>query len=416
MPSVRMHWKMWYGNEALTLPLPDHWNVNVIDLPAVPEISDAQILEALHHPIGSPRLSEYAQGSQSVCITIDDITKPTPGSRFIPPILEELHRAGIQDRNIYFLISLGSHHRVLVHDDLVKKLGKEVVAKYRVYNHNPYQNNKHIGETSNGTPLIIDRHFLEADFKVAIGMLMPHNITGFSGGGKIVLPGLAQMESVEALHRSSFRGLEGKIGMVEGNKARQDVEEAAKIAGLNFIANSLYNSQGQPTHLFCGDPALAYEQAAHVAVPHYACEVPYLNDVGIFNAFPRDNWLLLSLSSLDVWSTREPERQVVRKGGSIVIVNACTEGVGEHGLNTKGMKKYVKRDVHGLFKDLLEDRELIFFSPNLNQATLEDYYEKPVLLFHEWEPLYEHLATKYPNKIKAAVFPTGTLQMDKNIL
>jgi nickel-dependent lactate racemase len=265
----------------------------------------------------------------------------------------------------------------------------------------------------------INALFLEADFKIGVGMLMPHNLAGFSGGSKIVVPGLASIETVESNHRSTLRGLAGKIGQVEGNPVREDIEEAAAMAGLDFILNSVHRADGQMVALACGDAVQAFRRAAAEAAAYYACDVPYQCDVGVFNAFPRDNWFLLSLSSLDVWSFRDPDRAVVRQGGSIVIINHCSEGAGEHGLHIKGMPHYVKRDEHGTFRQILARRNLLFFSPNLNRGILDDYYagkECRVALFQCWEDLLADLLAHHPGPVRAAIFPCGTLQMDRAVL
>ena len=413
--KVSMFWKSYYGNEPLHLDLPNDWRVNRVGLDAPPPLSDQEIAAALDEPVGSGKLEKVVRGKRSVCIAVDDLTKPTEAWRIAPLLVAKLLKAGINKDTIYFVISLGTH-RALTLGEFRKNLGHEIVENYRIYNHNPYQNNRYFGKTRNGTKLYINAFFLDADFRIGIGMLMPHNLAGFSGGGKIVLPGLAGIDTVEANHRSTLRGLQGRIGSLEGNQVRDDIERGAELAGLDFIVNSIHGEDGRTVGLYSGIAREAYPVAVRAAQQIYACNVPYQNDIGIFNAFPRDSWLLLSLSSLDVWSTRENRKAVVRPGGSIVIINHCSEGAGEHGLHSKGMKHYVKRDEHRTFKEILRGRNLIFLSPNLNAGVIRDYYRKEVGLFHEWSKVLTEFRAFHGSGARVGVFPCGTLQMDRAVL
>jgi nickel-dependent lactate racemase len=415
MTTVTMWWKSFYGNEELRLALPPEWDTRVIRMSAPPPLTDAEIAARIRNPIGSAPLRDRVAGKRSVCVAVDDITKPTEARRIVPAILDELHAGGIDDRDIYFVIALGTH-RAYPLPDLARKLGEDIVRGYRVYNHNCYQNNRFVGTTSRGTALHINALFLDADVKIGVGGLLPHSLAGFSGGGKIVFPGLASIDGVEANHRSTLRGLQGTVGSLEGNEVRADINEAARMAGLSFLVNTVNDEQGRTCGLFAGDPDAAYREAHALAVRVYGVDVPYGNDIGIFNAFPRDTWLLLSLGSLDVWSTRDPARAVVRDGGTIVIVNHASEGQGEHGLMTKGMRHYVMRDEHGTFKDMLHDRTLVFFSPNITRAMLRDYYAREVLLYDDWSALIAKLRELHPGAPRVAAFPSSAAMMDRAAL
>jgi len=413
--EISMRWKSWYGNERLAIDLPDSWSVKRFSMPPLPSMADGELKEAIANPIGTKPLHEEVRGAKTVCIAVDDITKPTEPFKTAPLVVNELIRGGIKKEDIYFIVSLGCH-RAMALIDLKKKLGEEIVRNFKIYNHNPYQNNRYIGDTKKGTRLYINERFLEADYKIGVGMLMPHNLAGFSGGGKIVLPGLASIETIEENHRPTLRGLQGGIGNLRDNQIREDIEEAAKKAGLNFIVNSIHNEDGETIKLFCGSPKTAYETAVGEAQKIYSCSPTYNNDIGIFNAFPRDTWFLLSLSALDVWSTRDSAKAIVKPGGTIVIINYCAEGAGEHGLHSKGMKHYVMRDEHGTFKDILADRDIIFLSPNLSQAIIRDYYRKEIRLGRCWEEVLRILKTKHNDSANVAVFPSGTLMMDGSVV
>ena len=187
------------------------------------------------------------------------------------------------------------------------------------------------------------------------------------------------------------------------------------MAGLHFIVNTLSNSLGKTCGVFSGSPTEAFAEAARYALRVYSTNVPYGVDVGIFNAFPRDTWFLLSLNSLNVWASRDPEKEIVKRGGTIVIVNACPEGLGEHGLVGKGMRQHVRRDRHGTFKGPLDGRNVFFFSPNVHPSYVKDHYPDGVLLFNKWKDLQDELQKHHKAGTKAAIFPCGPLQMDMNI-
>ena len=413
--AIEVPWKSWYGNEPLDIDFPSNWNISVAAMNDAEEISDEEIHKAVLSPIASPRLSELTRGKGSVCIAVDDLTKPTEAFRVLHFVIDELREGGMKDDDIYILMSTGTH-RPLTREDMVKKLGKEIVERFRVYNHNAYQNNVLIGKTSFGTPVEIDRLFLEADLKIGIGTLMPHPYAGFSGGGKIVMPGLASIDTVDVNHKPVNLSLQGKIGQVAGNSRREDIEEAAGMAGLHFIVNTLSNSLGKTCAVFAGSPKEVFAEAARNALKVYSTNVPYGVDVGVFNTFPRDTWFLLSLNALNVWASRDPDKEIVKRGGSIVIINACPEGLGDHGLVGKGMRQHVRRDKHGTFKGPLEGRKLLFFSPNVNPSCVRDHYPEDVILFNKWEDVIAELKGRHGSGTKVVIFPCASLQMDVNAI
>ncbi len=413
--SIQAPWKSWYENGMMEVILPDDWTVSLAEMKGSKAVNDEEIKESILSPIGTPRLAEMVEGKRSICIAVDDLTKPTEASRIIPVLMEELRAGGVEEEGVYFLISTGTH-RPLTREDLIKKLGKDIVENFRVYNHNAYQNNKFLGNTRAGTPIYIDAFFLNADFRIGICTLMPHPYAGFRGGGKIVMPGLAGIDSIDANHRPVNESLQGQIGKVQGNSRREDIDEAARIARLDFIVNTISTSRGKTAGVFAGHPSKAFVKATEAASRIYSTTVPYGLDVGVFNAFPRDNWFLLSLNALNVWGSRDDDKQVVRQGGTIVIINACSEGVGEHGLVGKGMRHHIRRDKHGTFKGLLEGRRLLFFTPTINQRVIDDHYPKGVLAFQKWEALVEELKKHHPAGTRACVFPCASLQLDEALV
>ena len=137
-------------------------------------------------------LVQRAVRAGHAAIAVDDLTRPTQAYRFLPFILEELHQGGIRDENIKIIMAIGCH-RPLMKADQEKKLGKKTANRFPVYNHHPYENLVNVGTTSRGTPVIINRYFVESDVKIGVGFITPHPTAAFGGGGKIVIPGLGSM-------------------------------------------------------------------------------------------------------------------------------------------------------------------------------------------------------------------------------
>ena len=415
--TIDLIWKAWHGNERLSLPLPADWEVRVCGMADAPALDDEAINAALHTPVAGPTLVDLARRKREqygddlrVCIAVDDLERPTEAWRIVPTLLDDLNAAGVSDDQVYIVISLGTH-RPLIREDLLKKLGEPVLERVRVLNHSPYQNLVTVGETSYGTPVEINRDYAEAHLKIAVGMLSPHGFAGYSGGGKIVMPGLAGFNTVLRNHRPVIKGLSGHTGQIKGNTRRAEIEEAARIAGLDWLVNTVANSRAETAAVFAGEPEAVFLAAAEVAQRTYRTEVVYHNDVAIFNAFPKDTELIQALNSLNVWTSQKPERLIVKPGGTVVFITAASHGVGTHGLFGPGGALFVRRDKHGLFADILNGRDVAFFSPNLYRPNFIGIYPPSVRLFREWEPLLAWLREKHGTGTRVAVFPTGPLQM-----
>lgn len=412
---VEVPWRCWYGNERFRLNFPASWDVKTVSMEDAKSISDEDIRERILNPLSSPRLRELAKGKTRPVIVIDDLHRPTETFRILPILLEELKSAGIREEHIDVLVSLGAH-RPMSREELVKKIGEDMVNTLKVYNHNPYENLKIIGKTSRGTPLNLNRFLVDSDLKVLIGSVIPHPYAGFGGGAKLVLPGLAGIDVIERNHKPAYGSLSGTIGRVEGNDRRAEMEEAADLVGIDFAVNAISNSEGKTAGIFAGNLSESYIEAVKYAQRVYATDVPYNLDIGVFNAFPKDNGVIQSFNSLNVWSTRDKDKEVVRPGGTIVISSSCPDGVGYHGLTDLGMRLYVRRDKHGSFKDIIANRKIIFFSPTLIPRDIHDFFPETTLLFRRWPQVIEELKNTHSKHAEVGVFPSSPLQIDRSII
>ncbi len=191
------------------LAFPDRWEIHNLN-PAgfeKPGLYPQQIREKIERPVEGPPLEEIARGKKQAVIVFDDMTRPTPVKDVAPYVLESLHRAGMKKDQIRFIWALGTHGAY----DMInarKKLGEEIVEKYAVYNHDPFQNTVRVGRTPTGVELWFNREFMACDLKIGIGCITPHVHVGFGGGAKIILPGVAGIETHQPISQPALPGPE----------------------------------------------------------------------------------------------------------------------------------------------------------------------------------------------------------------
>ena len=411
MKSVEIPWRCWYGNKALPLTFPTKWKIQMARMADGPDVGQADIRKAFANPIGQEPIRKLAEGKKTAAIAVDDLTRPTQAYRFLPFIVDELHQGGIQDENIKIIMAIGCH-RPMLKLDQEKKLGKSMANRYPVYNHHPYENCVDLGPTSRGTPVQINRFFVESDVKIGVGFITPHPAAGFGGGGKIVIPGLGSMETIEKNHTPAFLGDVGGTGFAGGgldrNELRLDMEEGARIAGLNTIVNSVGTSAGKTAGVFVGDLVKAHRAAVELARKVYLTEAPLEADIGIFNAFPEDTEMLQALKALNVW-TEDTTRRLVRKGGKVVIATASSEGLGFHSLADRGMRLFRRSDDNKEVKEISQGRKVIVFSPTCSRADLLEKYAESAVLCNTWAEVLEQLRDGSGSQT-VSIFPNGSLQ------
>lgn len=219
--------------------------------------------DALSTPIKSEKLNMIAKGAKKVAIIVSDATRGVPNSKILPIVVRELKTAGIDEEQITVVVALGVH-RAATQKEMDEILGNELAGKIKIINHDPYDENKlvYIGKTTYGTPIEVNRTVYEADLKIAIGKVEPHEFAGFSGGRKSVLPGICSEKTIKINHRPEMIMHEkAAIGIIEGNPISEDMLEGAKMLGIHFIINVVLNSAGEHLGVFAGDLEEAHLQA-----------------------------------------------------------------------------------------------------------------------------------------------------------
>jgi nickel-dependent lactate racemase len=324
--TIKLPQLAWHGSRELELPVPDSWQVEVCNMAGfdVPAMASEQIRAAIRKPLGSPPIRELAKGKKEVVIIFDDMTRVTRVAQIVPFVLEELAEAGIPDSKIRFISALGCHG-AMNRLDFVRKLGEEVVSRFPVYNHNSFENGcTYVGTTSRGIRISANTEVMKCDFKIGIGSIVPHIMAGFGGGYKIILPGITSLETTEAFHRMGARIKQENpdkfvgLGVYEGNPLRQETEEAAEMVGLDIKVDCLFNMWAETTHVFAGNPRVAFAAGVEVAKKHYLSPRALEKDIVIANAFAKAS------EAAGAIVTVTPS--VSRNGGDIVLICHIPEG------------------------------------------------------------------------------------------
>jgi nickel-dependent lactate racemase len=312
-----------YGAGSLTFQVPTNHLSGVFSPNHIqPAIDPKQeILRALKNPIGCGPLASEARGARNAIILADDLTRQTPNQLIIPLVLDELNQAGVQDQFITILIALGTH-RAMTSAEITHHFGFEVTSRVKIVNH-AWQDPDQLvdlGITPNGTPIQVNRLALETDFLIGLGGIVPHHIPGFSGGAKIIQPGISGSRTTGATHFLSTRTRRSYLGWVE-NPVRTEMEVVAARTGLKFILNVVQNSAGQLIGAFAGNSIQAHRAGVALAQQVYGVSFPEQTDIVVAGSHPCD---------LEFWQAHKslyPADCLVKDNGIIIIVTPCPEGI-----------------------------------------------------------------------------------------
>jgi lactate racemase len=390
-----IRWGAWAGDWDVTLPFPDGWVVRTCEPADAPDIGEDGVAAAFASPIGTPRLRDLASGRRSACVVIDDLTRPTPGRRLVPAVLDELGAAGIPDDRITILVGL-ANHKPMEGEALRKKLGDEVLSRCRVSQHLSWEGNLRLGTTSRGTPVEINPLFMGAEVRILVGSIIPHAGTGFSGGAKLLMPGIASIASAEAFHRGPVAS--GRYAVVE-TEGRLDAEEAARLAGVDAIVNAIPTSRMGLGGLVVGDVVSAHRAGVEIARRVFATESPAEADVVILSLYPKDGEFLQHLTAFSPYKTAS--HPIVRSGGTVVVAVAASEGFGYHALFGPGRRMAAPDATR------LRDRDVVFFCPNLYPTEVAP----GTVLLRTWDETLAWLSAKHGAAATVSVFPCATIQL-----
>jgi nickel-dependent lactate racemase len=321
-----------FSKGQLSFELPTGMTGAVAVSKPVPPIADvpAAIRDALANPIGSPTVRTLAHPGDTVCIVFTDITRASPDHLLVPALLTELEAAGIRDEDITLLCGIGMH-RPSTPDEKVAKLGKAVVDRYRVLDHEP-QNPAalvDLGQTESGIPLSVNKIAYEADLLLATGIVEPHQYAGYSGARKTLAVGAAGEAMIAYTHGPQMIDHPGtRLARIAGNPFHEAVTEAARRARLRFILNVVLDDHKRPVTVLAGEPEATFVQLVEAAKAVYEVPIPHRYDVAVAGVgFPKDE-NLYQASRAASYLFFAPTC-VVRDGGVLIVPAPTPEGAGE---------------------------------------------------------------------------------------
>jgi len=287
------------------------------------EKSEEEIIEeAFSNPISSAPLSEVLEWCQDVLIVVDDHTRTTPTQKILPRLIKELETGGIKPKGIRFLIASGTH-RPMTEEEITRKFGEEIPKQYPIFNHPWWDSSQlvYFGETKGGTPIFVNRLVEEVDLIIGIGQIVPHRVTGFSGGGNIIQPGICGEETTGKTHwlSAQFKGRE-ILGKIE-NPVKYEIEQIAEKVGLEWIINTIQDGSGRLVNVVVGDPIQAYRTGAIRSREVYQSELPQEADIVISDSHPYDSDLWLAAKGIYA------AELAVKQDGIVILITPCPEGV-----------------------------------------------------------------------------------------
>ena len=317
-----------YGRGRLSVDFPDD-RTTVLEpsyIAGLPDEADA-IRRALRAPLGSPPLASLVGSDQTVAISVCDITRPMPSRTLLPVLLGEL--AHVPDERIVILIATGTH-RPNDRDELVEMLGEPIVDRYRVVNHSAFDEAglAYLGEVEPHVPVWLNRHLVEADVRITTGFVEPHFFAGFSGGPKLVAPGLAGFRTTMRLHDAEMiASPRATWGVTEGNPIHEAIRRIAAHVGVHFSVDVAINRDRRITSVAAGEIFAVHrtmaERVKRSAMQAFAA--PFDVVVTTNSGYPLDQNLYQTIKGLSAAA------QVVRPGGAIVCAAECADGLPSHG-------------------------------------------------------------------------------------
>ncbi len=418
-----MEFEIGFGLCAQPLTVPDENLICVLlPNPVEPQLTgEAEVRRALKEPIGSKHLKEIVKPGETVAIVTSDITRPLPSYQILPQVLDELMQAGINKEDITVVFGLGSHRKQTPEEQ--KKLVGEAVYDMVKCIDGDDSDCVHYGVTSRGTPVDIVRAVAQADRRICLGNIEYHYFAGYSGGAKAIMPGVSTRAAIQSNHSRMVEAA-AAAGKLAGNPVREDIEEAAKMVGVDFIVNVVLDEHKKIVHAVAGDMVLAHRAGCAYLDQLYGKPIANRADIVVVSqgGAPKDLNLYQTQKALD------NAKHAVKKGGVIVLVGSCKEGLGEHVFeewmtkspSAHSMIERVQRDFQlgghkaAAIAMVLEDAEIYLVS-ELEASFVEKIFLKP---FSDVQTAFDAALEKIGEDASVIVMPYGgsTLPLSKPLL
>jgi nickel-dependent lactate racemase len=318
-----------YGRNGIPLRLPDDIRVTVVNKHPMNLVRNPvqAVKQALEKPVGCPSLAEMAGGRKTACILICDITRPVPNGTLLPPLIETITAAGISREDILILVATGLH-RPNEGQELREIVGSEEVFRtIRAENHFARDREAHadLGKTSRGIPILIDRRFVEADLKIVTGLVEPHFMAGYSGGRKLVAPGVAYQDTILNFHTAHILEHPKSANcIVEGNPLHEEQIEIVRTIGGIVALNVVVDENRNIGFVNFGEVEASHGEAVEFMRKHAEVTLPrrFRTVVTTSAGYPLDRTYYQTVKGMvGVIDILEP-------GGTIIIASECSEGMG----------------------------------------------------------------------------------------
>ncbi len=318
--------KLAYGRTEVSLELPAGLAWRELRIKELPPLADpaGAIRQALREPIAAPPLARIVQPGETVCLLVNDATRVARSELFLPLLLDELERAGVNSDDIFIVFTTGTH-RAVTREEMITLVGAETAARVALFNHD-CRNEKElvrVGTTTRGTALWLNARVAAADRRVLTGSVVYHFFAGFGGGRKALVPGAAGWETIRRNH-SLMLDPKAMIGRLEGNPVHEDLLEGARMVGADFLLNLVLNEKKEVLGVFAGGMEQAHRPCCDLVEEVYGVTVGTPAEVVIASCggHPKD------INLYQAQKTLENASRAVREGGQIILLACCPEGTG----------------------------------------------------------------------------------------
>lgn len=313
-----------YGRDGTSVEVPDRAEVVIpVDAPRLDDEAGA-ITDALRRPLAGPPLADLLERGGRVAVVFPDLTRPMPNRTVLPPLLAELARAGVPDRSVTLLCATGTHRQASA-AEMAELIGAELAARYRVIDHEATNDDAHVRVGAvDGTPVLLQREYVEAEVRIVTGFVEPHFFAGFSGGPKAVCPGLAATATIlEAHHPRRIADARATFVIRAGNPVHDFVRAATALAPPHLSLDVAINRERRVTAVFAGPLPAAHDAAcAHVGSSAVRrVDAPFDLVVSTNGGHPLDRNLYQAVKGMAA------AERIVRDRGVIVMAAACADGV-----------------------------------------------------------------------------------------
>ncbi len=352
----RMQIDLRYGHGNLAVRFPDDLDVTVVRKPAMPVLEDgeAAMRAALAAPVGARPLAEEARGARSACILICDITRPVPNRLVLPPLVRELIAAGVPRERITILVATGLH-RPNLGAELEELVGDPwVLSQVKVENHDARDDAAHVdlGPTATGTPVKLDRRFVEADLKIATGLVEPHFMAGYSGGRKVIAPGVAHKDTITTFHSARFMAHPHAVNCVlAGNPLHEEQLAIVKKLGRVLSVNTVIDEHRRLSFVNYGGVLESHREAVAFVERYAIVEVERRFRTVVTSAagYPLDKTYYQTVKGM------VSPLDILEPGARLVIASECSEGMGSREY-VDAQRRFVALGQDGFMADISKKR------------------------------------------------------------